>query len=70
MDVAGVPGNSGVPEEGMVFCYPSNAEDQPRPMAPAPPGRDTGTYIIPPVCVKSPLGDCNLGADIIPDRFF
>ena len=57
MDVAGVSGISGVPEEGMVFCYPSNAEDQPKPMAPAPPGKDTGTYITPPVCVKSPLGD-------------
>ena len=61
MDFAGVPGNSGVPGEGMVFSYPSNAEDQPRPMAPAPPGKDTGTYVIPLVRVKSPpLRDYNI----------
>ena len=40
MDFAGVPG------KGIVFSYPSPAEDQPRTKAPAPPGKDTGMYVI------------------------
>ena len=37
---------SGVPGKGIVFSYPSPAEDQPRTKAPAPPGKDTGMYVI------------------------